>query len=270
AGVVRGALSGRITGDRNFSTGFKADRDYRNEDASAESWTGSRMGITDLLFAGSDRSFGADQFYGPYPSWEHTKSWFASARQELGASTVAAFGYRRHSDEFVLIRDQPAIYENNHVDSSWQASLRRTQPAGGGSLVLFGLEADGDSIHSNNLGTHARNRGAAYADWDVRPARRRWTVSAGLREEVFSGGARSALSPHLAASWRVTHRLKVRGNAGYGFRIPTYTDLYYSDPTTIGNADLKPESAWSGEAGLDWMGSRWTWSATGFYSHQHD
>jgi outer membrane cobalamin receptor len=270
AGGVRGAWSGRITGDRNFSTGFKADRDYRNEDASAEGWAGSRAGITDVLFAGSDRAFGADQFYGPFPSWERTKSWFASVQQDIGEKTVAAFGYRRHSDEFVLIRDEPAIYENNHVDSSWQASLRRTQPAGGDSLVLFGLEADGDSIHSNNLGRHARNRGAGYADWDFHPAKRRWMVSAGMREEIFSGGARSVLSPHLAASRRITDRVKVRGNAGYGFRIPTYTDLYYSDPTTVGNANLKPESAWSGEAGMDWMGSRFTWSATGFYSHQHD
>lgn len=58
---------------------------------------------------------------------------------------------------------------------------------------------------------------------------------------------------------------------GYGFRIPTYTDLYYSDPTTSGNPHLKPESAWSGEAGGHWApASRLTLSATGFYSRQHD
>ncbi len=54
-----------------------ADRDYRNEDASSESWISSRLGISDLLFATSDRSFGANQFYGPYNSWERTKGWFA-------------------------------------------------------------------------------------------------------------------------------------------------------------------------------------------------
>lgn len=270
AGGVRGRWSGRITGDRNFSSGFMADRDYRNEDASAEGWAGSGLGVTDLLFAGSDRAFGANQFYGPFPSWERTKGWFASVRQELGARTNAAFGYRRHSDEFVLIRNQPAIYENNHIDTSWQGSLRRTQQAGAGSLVLFGLEADGDSIQSNNLGRHARNRGAGYADWDLHPPKQRWTFSAGLREEIFSGGAGSVLSPHVAASWHIDGHLKLRGSGGYGFRIPTYTDLYYSDPTTVGNPTLKPESAWSGEGGLDWTGSRFTLSGTGFYSHQHD
>jgi iron complex outermembrane receptor protein len=47
--------------------------------------------------------------------------------------------------------------------------------------------------------------------------------------------------------------------------------LYYSDPTSIGNPNLKPESAWSGEAGADWkVNSQLSVSATGFYSRQHD
>jgi len=283
AGATRDNLSGRVTAERNFSTGFMTDRDYRNEDASAESWIGSRLGVTDLLFAGSDRSFGANQFYGPYPSWERTKGWFGSMRQELGSQTVAAFGYRRHSDEFVLIRDDPAIYENNHIDGSWQASLRRTEnlpaklPAG--ALLLMGLEADGDSIRSFNfsggvtsfaLGIHARNRGAGYVDLDLRPAKKRWSLSAGAREEIFSGGAQAVFSPELAGSFRAANSLKLRASGGYGFRIPTYTDLYYSDPSTLGNPKLKPESAWSGDAGADWTPSaKLSFSFTGFYSQQH-
>jgi iron complex outermembrane receptor protein len=248
-----------------------ADRDYRNEDASLESWAGTRLGVSDLLFAASDRSFGANQFYGPYDSWERTKGWFASGRQELGSRTVAAFGYRRHTDEFVLLREAPSVYENNHIDGSWQASLRRTVPIASTSLLLFGLESDGDSIWSNNLGRHARNRGAGYADLDLRPAKRRWKLSAGLREELFSGGPQSVLSPHLAGSLLLAGTLKLRASGGYGFRIPTYTDLYYSDPATNGNPNLKPESAWSGDGGLDWApSSRLSASVTGFYSREHD
>ena len=270
-GATRGRWSGRVTAERNFSTGFMTDRDYRNEDTSAESWIGSRLGVTDLLFAGSDRSFGANQFYGNYPSWERTKGWFASVRQELGSQTVAAFGYRRHTDEFVLFRDDPAIYENNHIDGSWQGSLRRTENLPGGALLLMGLEADGDSIHSNNLGLHARNRGAGYVDFDLRPAKKRWSLSAGAREEIFSGGAQAVFSPELSGSLRVASSLKLRASGGYGFRIPTYTDLYYSDPTTLGNSKLKPESAWSGDAGADWTPStKISLSVTGFYSQQRD
>jgi iron complex outermembrane receptor protein len=270
-GATRGSWSGRATAERNFSTGFMADRDYRNEDASAESWIGSRLGVTDLLFAGSDRAFGANQFYGNYPSWERTKGWFASARQELGVRTVAAFGYRRHTDEFVLFRNDPAIFENNHIDGSWQGSLRETLTLHKDSVLLMGLEADGDSIRSNNLGLHARNRGAGYVDLDLRPAKLRWSLSFGAREEIFSGGARAVFSPEAAGSFRAAKNLKLRASGGYGFRIPTYTDLYYSDPSTLGNAYLKPESAWSSDAGADWAPStKLTLSATGFYSLQHD
>lgn len=286
SGATRGRWSGRVTAERNFSTGFMADRDYRNEDASAENWIGSRLGVTDLLFATSDRAFGANQFYGNYPSWERTKGWFGGVRQELGSRTEAAFAYRRHTDDFVLFRDDPALYENNHIDGSWQGMLRRTENLPAGSVLLMGLEADGDSINSYNfsnlnptdtvlrtaaLGVHARNRGAGYVDLDLRPAKRRWSLSAGAREEVFSGGAQAVFSPELAGSFRVANGLKLRASAGYGFRIPTYTDLYYSDPATLGNAKLKPESAWSGDAGVDWApSSKLTVSATGFYSRQHD
>ena len=271
ANAARGRWSGRAAGARNFSTGFMADRDYRNEEASAESWLGTSLGITDLLFASSDRAFGANGFYGNYPEWERTKAWFASARQELGSGTVAAFGYRRHTDEFVLVRADPSLYENNHVDGSWQGSLRHTARMHGGARLLMGLESDGDSIASNNLGTHARNRGAGYLDMDWRPVKRRWNLSAGAREEIFSGGAQAVFSPQVAGSVRMTEKLKLRANAGYGYRVPTYTDLYYSDPTTVGNPDLKPESAWSGNAGADWAPStRLAVAITGFYSRQHD
>ncbi len=35
--LARARWSSRLTADRNFSTGFIADRDYRNEEASSES-----------------------------------------------------------------------------------------------------------------------------------------------------------------------------------------------------------------------------------------
>ena len=271
AELLRRHWSSRLTGTHNLSTGFMYDRDYRNETASDESWLESRLGLTDILLAASDRSFGANQFYGNFPSWERTKGWFAAIRQALGAKTEADFGYRRHTDEFVLVRDNPALYENNHIDGSWQASLHRTESFGAGAVLLGGLEADGDSIRSNNLGDHARNRAAGYLDLDLNPVKRRWGLSAGAREEGFSGGFPLVFAPNVAGSYRLTDAVKLRGSVGYGFRIPTYTDLYYSDPTTIGNPNLKPESAWSSEAGFDWSpGTRWTFSATGFYSRQHD
>src|SRR5208283_1738847 len=139
------------------------------------------------------------------------------------------------------------------------------------SFNFSNLNPSGVVERSFALGVHARNRGAGYVDLDLRPAKRRWSLSVGAREEIISGGARAAFSPELAGSLRVAKSLKLRASGGYGLRIPTYTDLYYSDPSTLGNAKLKPESAWTGDAGADWAPSaKLTLSATGFYSQQHD
>jgi iron complex outermembrane receptor protein len=239
-----------IAADRDFSTGFIPDRDYRSSSASSETRLQSDLGQTDVIFAGSDRPFGADQFYGDFPSWERTKAWFASAQQDLGEHTTAAFGYRRHTDEFILFRDDPSIYENNHIDQSWQAALRRHDSFSDNSALSYGAEGQGDKIDSNNLGQHARNREAVYANFEFRTVRR-FSFSAGAREELFSGGT-SVFTPTFAGGFWIKPSLKLHASTSRGFRLPTYTDLYYSDPATVGNPNLKPESTWSLEAGADW------------------
>jgi iron complex outermembrane receptor protein len=44
----------------------------------------------------------------------------------------------------------------------------------------------------------------------------------------------------------------LKASASRAFRLPTYTDLYYHDPATLGNPNLVPETAWSYEGGLLW------------------
>ena len=51
---------------------------------------------------------------------------------------------------------------------------------------------------------------------------------------------------------KLSDNLKLYTNAGYTYRIPTYTDLFYSDPTTLGNINLNPEEAISEELGLQY------------------
>ena len=262
-------LATQLAGHRDYSSGFMYDRDYRNESADSESWLTTPLGVTDILLGGSDTPFGANNFYGNYPSYERTKGWFASLQQGLGAKTNVGYAYRRHTDNFILLRNDPSVYANNHIDTSWQAIARRqtTWSGNGGGGIYYGLDFDGDGIHSNNLGVHARNWGAGYIDLNTR-AGKRTTLSLGGREEIISGGY-DVFSPTAAVAYWLRPAVKARASAGYGFRLPTYTDLYYSDPTTVGNANLKPESAWNYEGGLDWYPRRAVGvSATGFYSPQ--
>jgi iron complex outermembrane receptor protein len=272
--AILGSLAGKrwsevIAGDRDFSTGFIADRDYRTEDASTDTRFSSPLGSTELLFAGDDRAFGAAQFYGNYNSWERTKGWFAGLTQQFDSHTEADFGYRRHSDIFLLERDQPDGYKNQHIDEGFEGALRDRREIFRNTTVLTGLEETTDHIQSTNLGEHGRNRGAGYGEVEWRiPGR--GSISAGLREELFSGG-RLVSSPMVAATLWLPHSFKLRASAGYGFRIPTYLDLYYHDPTTLGNPNLKPESAWNFEGGVDWYPTPHIGATlTVFYSRQKD
>ena len=256
----------QLTGSRDTSDGFIPDRDYHSLAAASESWLNLKPDApnytTDILLATSDRPYGANQFYGPYPSWERTKGWVGLIQQQLGQRTAASFGYRRHTDLFVLFVDQPAIYENNHITTSYEGAVRRVDNPTTNTTLSYGLEADGDSIHSTNLGQHARNQGAGYANLFWAP--NRFSVSIGAREAVLSSNG-SVFSPSFAVAYTATKSLRLRGSIGHGFRIPTYVDLYYSDPTTIGNPNLQPESSWSYDAGFDWNpGGRISLTATGY------
>jgi iron complex outermembrane receptor protein len=272
-GYSAGPFAEQLTGSRDTSDGFIADRNYSSNALASESWLKTKPGTTDVLLAASDRPYGANQFYGAYNSWERTKAWLASIQQELGKKTAASFGYLRHTDEFVLLEGLPAIYENNHITTSYEGALRRADELGRNTTLAYGVEESGDSIHSfnfsggvlsNALGVHARNQGAGYANLSLR-ALRRFSLSVGAREEVLSGGD-SVFSPSAAAAFTLSKTLRLRGSAGHGFRLPTYTDLYYSDPATLGNAALKPESSWSYEGGLDWKpaNGRLTLTTAGF------
>jgi iron complex outermembrane recepter protein len=267
-----------IDAERDFSSGFRPDRDYRS--ATFFSTTGAKtaLGRSLIMLAFGDKPFGADQFYGPFNSWERTKSWFAAIKQDLGAKTEFDFGFRRHSDEFVLLRNAPAAYENNHVDRAWQADLRRHDQLSTNSSVYYGAEGIHEDIVSRNfsagdvsdaLGAHERSRGAVYFDYDVR-ALKRFSFSAAAREEIF-GASHGEFNPSVAGGVWLRPGLKLKASASRAFRLPSYTDWNYHDPANFGNPNLGPESAWNYEGGVVWTpDGRWKFEANVFERRDHN
>lgn len=241
--------SEELSAARDFSEGFAYDRDYRNLSLGSLSTLKSALGATSILLAYSDKPYGANQFYGPYPSYERIKTWFTSVHQNLGSKTEANFAYRRHTDLFVLFRYDPQIYLNRHIDDSWQGSLRRHEDLPHHAFLSYGAEGLSESIDSTNLGIHSRTRGSAYAVYDLRFAKR-FSFSAGIREEVY-GSRQVATSPSVSGAAWLNARFKLRASLSRAFRLPTFTELYYSDPADLGNPNLKPESATSYEGGMD-------------------
>jgi iron complex outermembrane receptor protein len=266
---VLGSLSQQLSFSRDFSTGFIENRDYRNLMFGSGTQWKSKLGMTGVDLGYADKPFGAQGFYGRFPSWERTKTWYAGVRQSLGDRTTAEFSYRRHTDIFVLRRYRPQDYMNHHISESWQGSLRRREELGKNATLHYGGEGFGDSIDSTNLGVHDRARGAAYANLDLRLLDR-VTVSAGVRDEVVKGMP-GEISPSFAIGYWASSKVKLRGGASRAFRLPTFTDLYYRDPANLGNPSLRPERAWSYEAGADYRPSpSWRMQATMFHRRDTD
>jgi iron complex outermembrane receptor protein len=247
--VATSPMSQQFSFERELSTGFQDDRDYRNLAGSYGAQLRTRLGTTAILLSGLDRPFGADQFYGNFNSWERTKTWFSSLLQDLGTNTDLTFSYRRHTDLYELFRDNPDYFVNRHSDDTWFGTIRRHDRLPHTATLFYGGEFLSDSVDSTNLGRHYRNRGALYADLDVR-AIKRFSFALGAREEIYGSG-QSIFTPSGSGGVWVGDKLKFRGSVSRAFRLPNYTDLYYHDPANLGNPYLKPEEAWNYEGGLD-------------------
>ena len=226
-----GELSEQITFARDFSTGFMPDRDYRNLQLASSTHSLTAWGASDLTLAYMDHPFGADQFYGPYPSWEDTKTWFAGWRQALGKKTEVSFAYRRHSDLFVLFRDEPEIYTNHHADESYQA---RAAPHARASRqhanFTTAWKACTNPSSATTWAIHARSRAAPRMPRSISARCKRFSLSLSAREEVYRNFS-ARVQPHRGRRRTGSRRsLKFRASASRAFRVPSYTELYYSDP----------------------------------------
>ena len=266
---VGATLSQQFSAYRDFSTGFIPNRDFRSLALSSTTGVDTSLGHSEFVLGHADKPFGAEQFYGNYNSWERTKTWYGSLHQTFAKRTEANVSFRRHTDLFVLYRDRPEVFTNRHAAESWQTNLRRFEEIGSNARLHYGGEFLHDAIESNNLGNHTRARGAAYAAFDMR-ALSRFSFTLGVRDELYAS-ANHQVSPTAAAGVWLTPRLKLRASLSRAFRVPTFTDLYYHDPANLGSPDLRPERAWSGEAGLDWnLGGNLRGEITYFRRHERD
>lgn len=270
--LVRKQFSEQLTFVRELSTGFIPDRDYRNLAIASESRINTALGASDVLMGISDRPYGAAGFYGvppTIPSWERDKGWLAAWTQPFGKQTSADFAYRRHTDEYIYIKSLPSVYENNHITEDYQGALRRFEKIGETMRIYYGVDGLREHIDSNNLGIHTRDQGGAYASFDAR-ALKRFSFNVGVREELYTAG-HQVFSPSVSGAYWVSSRIKLRASVSHAFRLPDFTELYYSAPGTLGNPNLKPETSWSYEGGVQAaLGHGITLDADVFHHRDHD
>ena len=249
------------------SSGFTFDRDFAQGGAALRG-SPARGLIVDVRH--QRRAFGANGFYGPSPSKEWTDQTMAGVtwqRQVEGWTSTTRALVRNHGDHFRWDINRPGFAENRHRTNAVEASLDVRRPIGRGTFT-FGGSAGGDWVESSNLGDHDYSRGSLFAELQT-PVANRTSVNAGLRLDEYSSFGRS-ISPSLSAVTTLTSELRARASVAHAFRTPTFTELYYSDPSNLGSPDLVAEQAWTLDAGLDWSHRGWGGSFSVFRRWDED
>lgn len=253
------AVTLSVDAGRSESSGFRYDREHSVGTLRASVRVETAAGPVTLTGGAADRDFGAYAFYGTrYPNQkESTRTLTLGLSADLalgrGWTLAPSASLRRHHDDFVLERTNPSFYRNVHDTERSAFRLVARHALLGGTLAL-GAEGGGDSIESTNLGDRSRSRGAAFAELGrafstASPSAGGFRL--GVRADRYEGyGTR--VSPQAGAWAALGAGLKARASAGTAFRVPTYTELYYTDPQTAGDPGLAPEKAVNVEAGLAW------------------
>jgi iron complex outermembrane recepter protein len=274
-----GFVDGHVTADLRRATvaaafsrsdGFTADRDFRTMTAGVRVPVGER---TQLALSHVDKEFGAAGFYGPSPSREWTSQTMVTGGRTLaersGWQPSVGASYRTHGDRFLWNARRPGEFENHHRTHMAAASLRADRVLSDATRLHVGAEAGQDWIASSNLGDHTIARGSALAEIRHR-AGSRASLTSGLRYDAYTRFG-SSWSPSVAASVWLAAPVRVRTSVGHAFRVPTFTELYYTDPAHRASDDLRPERGWTYDAGIDWMpGPGWVASATTFVRRDRD
>ena len=247
-----------------FAAADTVDRTDRQPDNDLERWSGGGRGqyilgegLIDLLLSTSRRTFGARGFYGTpltQPSEESVASHLALLSYSRGDREAA--DYERISTALNRVADDYWYYGREAgAASSHRSTLAAlhadvSRPLTPTLALLLRSDLALERIRSRTLGDHQRSALslAALPTWRNGP----WALTAGGSVECFqndhpgwlpAAGVIYTLSSH--------HRLQV--NYSEAIRQPSYTELNYNNPTSLGNQGLERQQTRTAEVG--WRGS---------------
>ena len=251
-----GAL--RLSLEKEETGGFRYDTDSRRFIANVTSSLKVAAGELNSFFGYDDKDFGAYDFYTPglgFPSKERTKTYLFNTGLDVDMDTVRLrpnLLWRRHYDTFMLDKTQiRSRYLNHHRTDVYTPNIYMESQAGSLGKIGAVLEYGQERIDSTNLGKHQRSHesiGLDQSDDTNRPLSHLFS----FRFDNFdSFGNTLTGSAHFYYTVARVNTFKL--GVARSMRIPSFTELYYSDPTTLGDTRLEPEKATGFETGYEYQ-----------------
>ncbi|MCH7411137.1 TonB-dependent receptor [Belliella sp. DSM 111904] len=238
-----------------------------SHDASNGHWYNSDYKVSNVFYEGglnlnehhelrtmmgyTERDFGANGFYtNSFPDqWESVQTLLASLshtyeRNELYVQTRAY--WRKNDDEFRLRRNEPAFFTNLHTSHTAALEVNGRYQSQIGTTG-FGVEGRNEKINSTNLGERERSFMGVFAEHRIE-----FWEDFDFRAGVYSNYYDEYGWKHFPGAelgYQLNNSSRLYTNYGASYRIPSFTDLYYEDPSNLANPDLMPEEAQSFEVG---------------------
>lgn len=265
----------RLSLEQAGSAGFRDDTDYRLFNLSSSWFWETPYAEFDLNTGYQQKEFGAYDFYTPglgYLSKEWTRTHIvdAGASLDTGLFTIKPrMLWRRHYDKFVLDKTgvRSKFLSQHRTDIYTPSILLQKETLLLGVLGL-GTSYSEEKITSTTLGSHARNKRRVFIE-QSKDFNRQFNIDWTL-EEGYDDGDSLYTVGHGMLRYEFSCGQALIARISRYVRIPSFTELYYNDPTTVGNAGLKPEKTLAFETGYNFNDRRKELGMTFFLRNEHD
>ena len=237
------------------SDGYRFNTDFEN----VTTFLKADFKNYNLTTSFADRKFGANGFYAS-PDYKDQYEETQTSLVALGSAYVLdnvtikpRLYWRRNQDMYLFLRQDPSYYRNLHISNKLGAETNVVLNSNLGKTGI-GVDVYRVLLVSNNLGNHNRTAITGFLEHRFELLNETLDITPGVAISYYSDFDTKAF-PGLDVGYRVSDNLKFYGNIGYTYRVPTFTDMFYVGPTTLGNPELAPESALSEELGFKYISS---------------
>jgi iron complex outermembrane receptor protein len=249
------------------SDGYRYNTDYQIRNFFYQNKLKLNEGSLSLQAGFSEKKFGANGFYASPTAinqYEETQASVVSLQYQQkfnNLSVNSSIYWRRGQDMYLYTRQNPAGYRNMHIGNNVGGTVNATYESSLGTTGI-GVDYRKEYLVSSNLGDRNRDVTQVFFDHQFRFFNKKLEINPGASWANYSGG--NFFYPGMDVGFIFNPNHKVFGAISKGFRIPTFTDLYYTSPTEIGNPDLVPESAVSSELGYRFQNDKILAKISGF------